>query len=283
MTADGKRADSMSEPVDYRCAAEVAWVTLNRPHRLNAITEGLVAGLVDALRQAGDDGARVIVLRGAGTSFCAGHDLRERQPPYTFERADQLQAVTRAMRDLAAPVIAAVQGYAIGGGFEFVLASDIVIAADSAQFQSPEVDVGLSATGGATMLLPRAVGPIRAKRLMLLGDRISAQEAHDLGLVTVLVPTSELDECIEALVGRLLGKPIDALMLATRAIDRGLDSTLEEALALEVDHLVRLSSSDDALAAAERFRASGSTRPRGKDAARIRDERTSGVENPRET
>jgi enoyl-CoA hydratase/carnithine racemase len=250
----------LTEPVDYHLAADVAWITLNRPHRLNAITEGLVLGLVASLRRARTDSARAVVLQGAGSSFCAGHDLQETQPPYTSDRGNQLQDVTRAIRELPAPVIAAVHGYAIGGGFEFALASDIVVAADSAQFQCPEVDVGLGATGGATALLPRLVGPIRAKRLMLLGDRIGAAEAHDLGLVTVVVPSEEWNTHVESFVGRILAKPYDALTLAKQAIDLGIDHSLEQALALEVDNLVRLSSSADAASAAERFRATRSGR-----------------------
>jgi 2-(1,2-epoxy-1,2-dihydrophenyl)acetyl-CoA isomerase len=250
---------NLAEPVDYRFADDVARVTLNRPHRLNAITEDLVLGLVGALRTAATDQARVVILRGAGTSFCAGHDLRERHEPYDRERANELQNVTRAVRDLTAPVIAAVHGYAIGGGFEFALASDVVIAADSAQFQSPEVDVGLGATGGATGLLPRLVGPIRAKRLMLLGDRITAQEAYDLGLVTTVVAGHQFEDYVEDLVDRLLGKPAEALTMAKRAIDVGLQASLEDTFSLEVEHLVQLSSSPAARAAAERFRASKAT------------------------
>ena len=266
MTARGGAAAApLSEPVDYRYGSEIARITLNRPHRLNAITAGLVLGLVEALRRAKADEVRVVVLRGAGSSFCAGHDLREPQPPYTTERGNQLQDVTRAIRDLPAPVIAAVHGYAIGGGFEFALASDVVVATESAQFQCPEVDVGLGATGGATTLLPRLVGPLRAKRLMLLGDRIGAREAHHLGLVTAVIPDAELDEHVEGLVERIVAKPSNALGLAKRAIDLSVDHTLEQALDLEVAHLVRLSPSDDAAAAAVRFRASGSAAARPDD------------------
>jgi enoyl-CoA hydratase/carnithine racemase len=235
---------------------ETAWITLNRPHRLNAITENLVLALVAALQSARADQARAVVLRGAGSSFCAGHDLKEPQPPYTKDRGDRLQDVTRVIRDLPAPVIAAVHGYAIGGGFEFALASDVVVAADSAQFQCPEVDVGLGATGGSTALLPLLIGPIRAKRLMLLGERIGAEEARSLGLVTFVVSSADFERQVEEIVGRVLAKPSDALTLAKRAIDHSMDYSLEQTFALEVDHLVRLSSSEDATSAAERFRTS---------------------------
>ena len=261
------KARQLSEPVDYILDGRgVAHITLNRPHRLNAITASLVSGLVAALRTAESDGARVVTLRGAGTSFCAGHDLREPQEPYTFERGDHLQDVTRCMRALPAPVLSVVQGYAIGGGFEFALASDLIVAADSSQFQFPEVDVGLSATGGATALLPRIVGPIRAKRLMLLGERVSAGEALALGLITMAVPDDELDQTIEGIIDRLLKKSGSSLTLAKRAIDIGSDGTLEASLAVEVDHLVRLSSSEEAAVAAERFRASASAKGSGGSA-----------------
>ena len=193
--------DPLQEPVDYRVDERgVARITLNRPHRLNAINAALVDGLVAALRQAADDEARVVVLTGAGTSFCAGHDLREPHAAYTRERADALQEVTRLMRALPGVVVAAVRGYAVGGGAEFAMGADLVVATVSARFQFPEVAVGLSATGGSTSLLPRLVGLAQAKRLMLLGDRIDGVEAERLGLVTWAVPDDDLDARVEELV-----------------------------------------------------------------------------------
>ncbi len=246
----------LQEPVDYRVDERgVARITLNRPHRLNAINAALIEGLVAALRQAADDEARVVVLAGAGTSFCAGHDLREPHAAYTRERADGLQDVTRLMRAFPGVVVAAVRGYAVGGGVEFAMGADLVVATKSAGFKFPEVAVGLSATGGSTSLLPRLVGLAQAKRLMLLGEPIDGVEAERIGLVTWAVPDAELDTRVEELIERLVGQGRTALGLAKRAVDAGLDNDFEAQLQLEVDHLLIASATEDAAAAAEGFSA----------------------------
>ncbi len=244
----------LQEPVDYRIDERgVARITLNRPHRLNAINAALVDGLVTALRKATDDEARLVVLTGAGTSFCAGHDLREPHVGFARERADGLQDVTRLMRAFPGVVIAAVRGYAVGGGAEFTMGADLVLATESAGFKFPEVAVGLSATGGSTSLLPRLVGLAQAKRLMLLGDPIDGVEAARIGLVTWAVPDEELDARVESLVEQLLERGRTALGLAKRAVDAGLDNDFEAQLQLEVDHLLIAGATEEAAAAAEGF------------------------------
>ncbi len=251
---DDGALESLQEPVDYRVDERgAASITLNRPHRLNAINAALVDGLVAALRQAAEDEVRVVVLAGAGTSFCAGHDLREPQGGYTRERADGLQEVTRLMRALPAVVVAAVRGYAVGGGAEFALGADLVVATESARFTFPEVSVGLSATGGSTALVPRLVGLAQAKRLMLLGEPLDGVEAKRIGLIAWAVPDSELEATLDSLVDRLVGQGRTALALAKRALDVGLDNDFEAQLQLEIDHVVTASATDEAAAAAERF------------------------------
>ena len=225
--------------VDYELTESVAWIRLNRPQRLNAVVPELTAGLVTAFARAGRDGARVVVLAGRGRAFCSGHDLKEQLPPETMlatrRRVDQIQEVTRAIRRFPGPVIAAVHGYALGAGCEFALGCDLVVAAEDAQFGFPEVSVGLSVTGGISRLLPLLVGPVRAKELLLLGERFGAARALELGLVNRVAAAGQHEQAAADMAVRLRDQPALALALAKQALDRGADSALEEAMATEVD------------------------------------------------
>ncbi|HUX04923.1 MAG TPA: enoyl-CoA hydratase-related protein [Acidimicrobiales bacterium] len=253
----GQPSHTLAAPVDYRIDADrVAWITLNRPHHLNAITANLIEGIVDSLGHAGDDEARVVVLRGAGRAFCAGHDLAQDEQPVATSRAwvDGLQDITRAMRAQHGPVVAAVHGYALGGGFEFALAADLVLAARTCVFGFPEVEVGLSVTGGATMLLARLLGPLRAKQLLLLGERIGADEAQRLGLVNWVVEDDDLGSKLGTVIKQLLDKPESSMRLAKNAVDAGLENDMDTQLELEAEHLVSLMGSRDAAVAREAFR-----------------------------
>src|ERR1700761_9063227 len=225
--------------VDYELSQSVARIYLNRPHRLNAVVPELTDGLVAALKRAGQDEARVVVLAGRGRAFCSGHDLKEPQPVETVLqtrlRVDGIQDVTRAIRRFPGPVIAAVHGYALGAGCEFALGCDLVVAAEDAQFGFPEVSVGLSVTGGISRLLPLLVGPVRAKELLLLGERFGAHRARELGLVNQVAPAGEHEKGAAGIAARLRDRPALALALAKQALDRGAESALEEAMAAEVD------------------------------------------------
>jgi 2-(1,2-epoxy-1,2-dihydrophenyl)acetyl-CoA isomerase len=225
--------------VDYELSESVARVYLNRPHRLNAGVPELTAGRVAALSRAGDDGARVVVLAGRGRAFCSGYDLKEELPPETVLatrlRVEQIQDVTRAIRRFPGPVIAAVHGYALGAGCEFALGCDLVVAAEDAQFGFPEVSVGLSVTGGISRLLPLLVGPVRAKELLMLGERFGAARALQLGLVNQVAVAGQHEQAAAVIAARLREQPRLALALAKQALDRGADCALEEAMAAEVD------------------------------------------------
>jgi 2-(1,2-epoxy-1,2-dihydrophenyl)acetyl-CoA isomerase len=216
----------------------VAVIRLNRPKRLNAVVPALVDGLLDAIGAAArDPHVRAIVLSGRGRAFCAGHDLKEPTPPGDSRgRIERLQEVTRALRAAPQPVVAAVHGYAIGAGAEFALGCDLVVAAENAVFQFPEVGLGLSVTGAASRLLPLVVGPLRAKELLLLGERITAPTARELGLVNRVVPDDELVEHALSLATTIARRPPAAATLAKRAIDHGVDSAVDAVLELEVAH-----------------------------------------------
>lgn len=226
--------------VEYVLQASVARIHLNRPERLNAVVPALQADLLASVRRAEADGARAIVLAGRGRAFCSGYDLKEpdsgEDTLQTRVRIEQIQDITRAVRRFPGVVIAAVHGYALGAGCEFALGCDLVVAAQDAQFGFPEVGVGLSVTGGISKLLPMLVGPVRAKELLLLGDRIDATTAHRIGLVNRVVPGGEHETVALELAATVASRPAVATATAKNALDRGIDATLEDALRTEVDH-----------------------------------------------
>jgi 2-(1,2-epoxy-1,2-dihydrophenyl)acetyl-CoA isomerase len=181
----------------------------------------------------------VVVLAGRGRAFCSGFDLKEPAQQenliQTRRRVDGIQEVTRAIRRFPGPVVAAVHGYALGAGCEFALGCDLVVAGQDAKFGFPEVSVGLSVTGGISRLLPLLVGPIRAKELLLLGERFDAMAAREMGLVNRVAGPGEHEGVALELAARLAAQPALALTLAKQALDRGADCALEEAMAAETD------------------------------------------------
>jgi enoyl-CoA hydratase/carnithine racemase len=241
--------------VEYAVADSVALIWLNRPERLNAVVPALVDDLLEALDAAGRSGARALVLAGRGRAFCAGHDLKEPiAEGDSRARLDRLQEVTRRLRTLPQPVIAAVHGYAIGAGAEFALGCDLILAAEDAVFAFPEVSLGLSVTGAASRLLPLLVGPLKAKELLLLGERVDGKAAHDLGLINAVVPADDLMDRAVAWASRIAGYPASAVSMAKRALDAGLDGTLAGALELEVSHALITEHSAAVKASTEAFR-----------------------------
>lgn len=169
----------------------VLTLTLNRPDKLNAIDNPLADALLDALRSAAADPAvRAIRLRGHGRAFCAGRDV---SAPPTERDLELVQAVARAIVTHRCPVIAAVHGWTVGAGFEWMMNADVVVAANDTRFKLPEASLGVFVTGGLVATLPAAVGPMRAKALTLLGEAFDAQQALAWGLVYRCVPVDELD------------------------------------------------------------------------------------------
>lgn len=241
--------------VSYRAERRVAFVVLNRPEQLNAVNDALVADLCACLVRAGEEGAGAVVLSGAGRTFCAGHDLtqtpQENLDGTTVLRLERLAEVTRLLRSLPVPVIAAVHGYALGAGCEFALCCDLVVAHPDAVFGFPEVEVGLAVTGGISHLLPLAVGAVRAKELVLLGRRLTADEAVHLGLVNAVVPDPR--EHAAAWATELAGKPALALALAKSCLNRGPGGDIESAFGLETAASLALMNGPSARAASDAF------------------------------
>jgi len=231
------------EAVLFNKNQNVGIITLNRPERLNAINKDLLKGLIEKLEMVKQDkDIATVILTGAGRAFCAGEDLKETSAGKNFEdwieETEGLQEVQRVILALGKPLIAAVPGYALGGGCEFAMSCDIRIAAESAKFGFPETDVGLTITTAGTKLLAQIVGLGKAKELVFTGDFIDAYEAKAIGLANKVVPAeSLLDESL-AMARRIGEKSPQALKLSRIAIDQGLHSSFEQTLEMEAGHLL---------------------------------------------
>jgi 2-(1,2-epoxy-1,2-dihydrophenyl)acetyl-CoA isomerase len=228
--------------IHYAVAGAIARLTLNRPDRLNSFNGIMHGELRDALSRSVADGARVLVLTGAGRGFCAGQDLGDRQIAPGGARADLGESIERnykplvlALRSLPMPVIAAVNGVAAGAGASVALACDIVIAARSASFLQAFSRLGLVPDSGATWFLPRLVGPARALGLAMLGERLDAATAAEWGLIWRCVDDAEFAEAVDRLAGQLASAPTLALVRTRQALDGAWGRTLAEQLDVERD------------------------------------------------
>jgi enoyl-CoA hydratase/carnithine racemase len=228
----------------------VGWITLNRPEKLNALNRDVFNALLARLTALdASERATVGVLHGAGRAFAAGADIED----YIDLSVDQYRAfmdVGRQPTDLIGrltkPVIAAVQGFALGGGFELVLACDLVVAANNARFGLPEPKLGLVPGGGGTQRLPRLVGRTRALEILLTGRFLTAEEAYQWGIVNQVVAKDDLLPAAAHMAGTMTALAPQALAVAKRVVRDGLESSLPAALTLEQDATARLIATDDA-------------------------------------
>lgn len=229
----------MGTTVRVAIADGIAEVTLDRPHRLNAINDALLADFADALRQVnGDDRVGAIILTGAGRAFCAGDDLKEfdRQAgtaEETLAYVESIQEITRLLVLSDKPVIGAIHGWAVGGGFEWVLNCDFAILAEDTRCFFPEIALGVFVTGGVTRLLPQLVGLQKAKELVLFGERIDAETAFELGIAWQVVPNDRLMDEARAVARRILSLPAIARRNAKTVFNRAAHLPLDQAMALE--------------------------------------------------
>ena len=227
----------------------IATITVNRPDKLNALNDATIAELGQAVDQARDDDAVAgIILTGAGRAFVAGADIAELSGQDTRSaraRALAGQRVFRRFETSPKPTIAAVNGFALGGGCELAMACHVRIAADVAKFGQPEVKLGIVPGYGGTQRLPRLVGKGRALQLLLTGEVIDAAEAHRIGLVNAVVPGTELLTAARRMLGQMLANGPLALAGCIALVNDGLDRGLEEALVLEAESFGRLSATTD--------------------------------------
>lgn len=223
----------------YERRGSIGVVTLNRPERLNAISGELLSAFAAALNESlADEQTAVVVLTGAGRAFCSGDDLKEFDRQSASDAAIRahiaaIQNITRVMLGSDKPIVGAVHGYAVGGGFEWLLNCDLVVAADDLVAFFPEMDWGQFVTGGVTHLLPLAVGYQRAMELLILGERQSAERLAQLGLVNVVVPRRELAMKAMELARRVAEKSRFSVGRLKRLINRDLGAQLWRAVDLE--------------------------------------------------
>ena len=228
----------------------VALVTLNRPQAMNSINRDLRLQLLE-LFPALDlrDDVNVIVLTGAGDkAFCTGADLKERSSRTTADMVHDRHYVipkfTVAVASVSKPVIAAVKGYCMGGGFEFVLQCDISIVADNAIFSLPEVTHGFFPGGGACQRLPRIVGYQKAKELILTGRRFDAKEAKELGIVNQIVPADKVLEEALAMAKKIAAYPSMGVIQAKRAMNQSMETALSQGLRFDDEAWIACMHSD---------------------------------------
>lgn len=230
---------------------QVAWVTIDRPEVLNAVDAAMHVELEDTWRRIeADASVRAVVITGAGDrAFCVGSDLRggehESGLAYLEQRPAGGFGGLTLRRTLEVPVLARVNGYAVGGGFELLLGCDLVVAADHAQFGLPEPRVGRVPLDGGMVALPRRLPPALANELLLTGKRITARQAQAWGLVNLVVPADELDAAVEGLLEEVLA----CAPLAVRAIKQFVRATahlsVDEAHATRTPGLVATLDSED--------------------------------------
>jgi len=253
-------SDRQFERIIYEKKDHVAWITLNRPTVRNAQDPFTREELTKALEMGRDDDeVYLMVITGAGEHFCAGGDIAGfPQNPVEFMEKIGLQIKgkkrpTELVREIPKPIIAMVNGLALGAGCELAMACDIIIAAEDARFGQPEIRVGLIPGGGGTQLLPRLVGEKRAKELVFTGDTISAEEALRIGLVNKVVPKEKLTETVEELVAKLLKRSPIILKFAKIAVNKALETPLSVGLAYESDLCALCFSTEDLKEGAKAF------------------------------
>ena len=234
----------------FSVSDRVATVTVNRPEKLNALNDATVAELdaaVSEILSRADIGGAI--LTGAGTrAFVAGADIGElatQDAASGRARARAGQRVLSRIEQSPKPVIAAVNGFALGGGLELAMACHIRVASESAQFALPEVTLGIGPGYGGTQRLPRLIGKGRALQLILTGERIDAAEAYRIGLVNKVTAPDELLATAEAMLRQILARGPVAVALCIDAVNRGLDATLDAGLRLEADYFGLLASTED--------------------------------------
>ena len=247
--------------LEYTVADGIGTILLNRPHRKNAFTMDMIDVWAEALRDARTDpDVRVVVLTGAGDAFCSGVDLdafaAATPNPYSVKSVltDRIHRVAYALEDLDKPVIAAINGVAVGAGMDMALMCDMRIMARSARLSEGYVRVGLVPGDGGCYYLPRLVGTAKALELLLTGDFIDAEEAGRLGIANHVVDDADLADAVTTLARKIADGPPVAIRTIKRAVYQSARSDLRTALDLISSHMAVVTSTEDSAEALAAFR-----------------------------
>jgi enoyl-CoA hydratase len=213
--------------------AGIAKITFNRPDALNALNNQTRLEFRNAMKEVeNDNDIKVLIITGAGRAFIAGSDIKELKSTTPLEAHD-ITRLGEIIENLDKPVIAAVNGFALGGGCEIAMACDIIIASEKAKFGQPEVNIGVIPGGGGTQRWQRVVGVYKAKELIFTGEIIDAKEAERIGLVNRVVAVDELETVVKEMANKIAAKSSAAIRLAKAAINRGMRTNLETGLEYE--------------------------------------------------
>ncbi|MEN6469606.1 MAG: enoyl-CoA hydratase-related protein [Smithella sp.] len=234
----------------FQVAEGVATITFNRPKVLNAMNSEVMAELAHALKACDqDDAVKALILTGSGEkAFVAGADISQMQnntPAEVTKFMELGQETLRFLETMGKPSIAAVNGFALGGGTEIALACDMRIASENAMFGQPEILIGILPGWGGTQRLPRLVGMGIAKELILGGGQINAQRAYEIGLVNKVAPLTSLMDEAQKMAGKFTKLPGFALKMAKNSINYGYDMSLDNAIRLEVTSVAQCFSTQD--------------------------------------
>jgi enoyl-CoA hydratase/carnithine racemase len=230
--------DLKFENILYQKKGPIAYVTLNRPQVLNALNRAILVELNAAFENSRDDSAiQGIILTGAGDkAFAAGADIKEfahDTPDEMKEKMRYAQRFTDLIENLGKPVIAAVNGFALGGGCEIAMACTFRLGAETAKFGQPEVKLGIIPGGGGTQRLPRLVGKGLALQIILSGEMINAQDAYRIGLINEVVPIADLISRAETILKQIISNAPLAIKFAIEAVNRGLETSQTEGMFIE--------------------------------------------------
>ncbi|MFY9174044.1 MAG: enoyl-CoA hydratase-related protein [Peptococcia bacterium] len=235
----------------YQVTEGIALITMNRPQAMNALNSELFdefAIILDRIEQ--DTAVQVVIITGAGKAFIAGADISQMQRYSTLEGRDFCvlgQRLINRLEELDKPVIAAINGFALGGGCELAMACDLRIASERAKFGQPEVNLGIIPGYGGTQRLARFIGKGKAKYYIYTGELIGAAEAYQLGLVEKVVPPEELMSVALKIANTIQTKAPVAIKMAKRAINKGLEMDLASGIAFEAEAYTTTFSSEDRL------------------------------------
>jgi enoyl-CoA hydratase len=235
--------------ISYEVKGHVAVLTVNRPEALNALNTNVLQDLSQAVAQAeADNNVYVLILSGAGKAFVAGADISQMKDFSAIEAkafAEYANNLFSKIEGMSKPVIAAVNGYALGGGCELAMSCDIRIAGSKAKFGQPEVGLGITPGFGGTQRLPRIVGPSKAKELIFTADTIGAEEALRIGLVSKVVADEELMETALAMANKIAGNAQIAVRQSKDAVNKGMQSDIVTGLSYEAQAFAVCFSTED--------------------------------------